>query len=79
MIDYIGEHLWLLTLIPFLVFVGFLVRFEIKFRRRDNNLHQDTERFMRPIAKTAGQLFEKQYGRPSTDIERAFPEIREAK
>lgn len=76
---FIMEHLWLLTLIPFMLFVGFLVRFEIKFRKRENSLHQETERFMRPLAKTTGQLFERHYGRPCTDIERAFPEIREAK
>lgn len=73
------SHIWLLTLIPFLIFVGFLVKFEIKSRKKENNLHQETERYMRPLAKTTGRLFEKQYGRPSTDIEKAFPEIRGAK
>lgn len=66
---------WLLTLIPFLIFIGLIVRFEIKSRKRESNLHQETERFMIPLAKTTGRIFEKRFGRPCTDIEKAFPEI----
>jgi len=73
------SYAWLLTLIPFLLFVGFLVRFEIKFRKRENSLHEETEKFMRPLAKVTGRMFERRFGRPSTDIEQTFPEIREAK
>lgn len=73
------SHPWLLTLIPFLLFLGFLVRFETKFRKREITLRKKTDSFMRPLAKTTERMFEKQYGRPSTDIENAFPEIRNPK
>ncbi len=71
------SYLW--TTIPFLIFLGLIVRYEILHRRRDNKTHAETERYIRPLAKTTGRMYEKQYGRPSTKLEETFPEIRSAK
>lgn len=71
------SFLW--TLVPFLMFLGVILRYESKHRRRERKLAQETERYMRPLARTTGRMYQKQYGRASTDIESAFPEIRAAK
>lgn len=72
-----SSYLW--TLIPFLIFLAIIVRFELRHRRREAQLAIETDRYMRPVARTTGRMFEKQYGRPSTDMEKTFPEIKNAK
>lgn len=72
------NHSWLLTMIPFLFFIGIIVLFEIRAKRREKKLRSQADGFT-VLAKTAEKLFEYRYGRPSTDLENAFPEIRSPK
>jgi len=67
------------TIIPFLIFFVFILRHEIKYKKRETIQKIETERFMSPIATVTGRMFEKRYGRPSSQMENAFPDIKNAK
>ncbi len=71
------NYLW--TIIPFLIFMAFIVRHEIRHKKTENVLRKETDKYMRPVARTTSRLFEKQYGRPSTEMEDTFPDIKSAK
>lgn len=71
------SYFW--TVIPFLIFLAFIVRHEIKHKKSDRSLRKETDRYMRPVARTTSRMFEKQYGRPSVELESTFPDIKNAK
>lgn len=70
---------YLITLIPFLIALAVVVRFEMRSRRRERRLSVQHQRYLKPLASTTNRLFEKAYGHPSKEIESTFPEIRATK
>lgn len=67
------------TLIPFLFFLVFILRHEIRHKKRELSQKIETDRYMRPIARSTNRMFEKQYGQSSPEIQTAFPDIKNGK
>lgn len=67
-------YLW--TLIPFTLFLFLMLWHERKHNKREASLRTETDRYMRPLAKTTQSMFKRQYGHPSSEIENTFPEIK---
>jgi hypothetical protein len=73
----VSPYLW--TAIPFLVFFAIIVRFEIKHRKGDKVNKAEDEKYIQPIIAVTAKMHEQQYGKPSRELEKAFPELRAAK
>jgi hypothetical protein len=70
-------YLW--TSIPFAIFFIVIVWFEAKHKKREKKIDEQTAAYVRPIARVTNSLHQKTYGRPSTEIEQTFPEIKASK
>lgn len=71
------SYLW--TTVPFLLFMIVIVWFEKRHKKKESVLHKETDRYLRPVARTTSRMFEKQYGRSSTEMENTFPDIKDPK
>ncbi len=70
-------YLW--TVAPFIIFLTVIVVFETKHRKGDKAKRAHDEQYMQPILKVTARLHEQQFGSPPKELEKAFPELRQAK
>lgn len=69
--------LW--TLIPFLLFLGIIGIYQVRQSARRRRRDARTETVYRSLTHTVNGMHIRTYGRPSTDLEKTFPEINDTK
>jgi hypothetical protein len=63
----------------FVVFMAVIVVLEIRTDRRNKRMMDESDKCVIPAAKKTDELHIAKYGRPSTELQKVFPEIKVAK
>lgn len=69
----------ILSVIPLVMFVTFLIVHEHKVDKRFKEKKAENRECVRPIAKIANEKHKKKFGRPSTELNEVFPELKVVK
>lgn len=63
------------TLIPYLLLLAIITVFQIRHSRRRSRMTKSCDSIYSSLSRSMNGLHIRTYGRPSTDLEKTFPEI----
>ena len=69
----------IMSVIPFVAFVGLLVVHEFKSSKRLKAERDENRECIKPLAKIADNEHKKRFGRPSTELNEVFPDLKAVK
>ena len=69
----------LMSLVPLIVLLTFLIGFEYRSSQRHKAIRRESRECIRPIARIADRMHKKKFGAPSDEIAEVFPDMKVVK
>lgn len=69
----------LVSIVPFVGFIGVLVVYERRGAKKEIERKKRTDQFLKPAAKVTNGLYKKRYGHDSPALVKEFPELKAMK